>query len=268
MRKWWLFLGSLFLIFGGSFQTADAAMTSVDDGANLLTTEQIAQLNQRMKPLAAKSKASIFIVTTTYNDQDSPQEFADRYILKQVGKNQNAILFLIDMDNRQTYLSTSGNMIDYMDDQRIDDTLTAITTEMSNGNYYGAAQQFLAKTNTYFEKGVPGGHYRIDEATGKIIRYKVITPLEMAIAVIGALVAGLAFFFVTISRYQLKSGTYRYPFREKASLDLTQHTDQLTNSFITTRRIPRNNNSGGGSGGGSTTHSTGGGSFGGGGRSF
>ena len=50
---------------------------------------------------------------------------------------------------------------------------------------------------------------------------------------------------------------------------LSKKEDRLTNSFITTRRIPKPPaNTGGGSGGGSTTHSSGGGTFGGGGRSF
>ena len=52
-----------------------------------------------------------------------------------------------------------------------------------------------------------------------------------------------------------------------SDLKLTDKTDRLTNSFVTTRRIPKSPPPGSG-GGGSTTHSSGGGTFGGGGRSF
>lgn len=103
----------------------------------------------------------------------------------------------------------------------------------------------------------------MDSETGKITRYKAITPLEMVIAFAAALILSLVFLGINISKYQLKFSSYQYPFREKTTLNLTSRTDQLTNSFITTRRIPKNNG-----GGGSTTHSTGGGTFGGGGRSF
>lgn len=104
---------------------------------------------------------------------------------------------------------------------------------------------------------------------GKITRYKAITPLEMVIAFAAALILSLVFLGINISKYQLKFSSYQYPFRDKTTLNLTSRTDQLTNSFITTRRIPKNNGgSGGMGGGGSTTHSTGGGTFGGGGRSF
>ena len=107
----------------------------------------------------------------------------------------------------------------------------------------------------------------MDEETGKITRYKVLTPVEIVISIVLALVLSLVFYFVTVSRYQLKSGTYKYPFREKSTIKLTDKTDRLTNSFVTTRRIPKSPPPGSG-GGGSTTHSSGGGTFGGGGRSF
>ena len=120
----------------------------------------------------------------------------------------------------------------------------------------------------YVNAGVPGGHYRIDEETGKITYYKTITLLEGFIAFALALVASIAFFVIVKSRYQLKLGTYKYPFRANTQLELTENENRLINSFVTTRRIPRNNTSGGGGGGGSTTNSSGGGTFGGGGRGF
>ena len=117
--------------------------------------------------------------------------------------------------------------------------------------------------------GVPSGHYRVDEETGKITYYKTISPFEAFIAFLIALVAAIAFFVVIKSRYQLKLGTYKYPYQEKSQVNLTVNENHLTNSFVTTRRIPRNNNSGGVfGGGGSTTSSSGGGTFGGGSRGF
>lgn len=277
MRKWGMLLTAMGLLWLFPFQTAQAAATTkVDDSAQVFTSEQVTELTQKMEPLAQKSKASILIVTTKiYGEADNSREFAEQYILDHVGANENAILFLISPNKRELYISTSGNMIDYMTDKRIDNTLDAVTEEAKLGNYFGAAEAFVDKTNEYFEEGIPGGHYRVDEATGKIIRYKVITPLELGIAVAGALACSLTFFFVSISRYRLRSGTYKYPFHDKSDLKLTAQTDDLLQSFVTTRKIPRSNDSGGGGGmfgggggGGSTTHSSGGGTFGGGGRSF
>ena len=269
MKKRLLPIFFLILLTFGLALPVSAAENSIDDDAQLLTPDQINQLKQEIQPLEEKTKASVFIVTTNNNTYGDEQEYADHYLLNKVGKDQNAILFLIDMDLRKVYISTSGNMIDYMTGARIDDTLDKVMDGVSQGNYFAAAQTFVQETQTFVDKGVPGGHYRVDSETGKITRYKVITPLEMVIAFAAALILSLVFLGINISKYQLKFSSYQYPFSEKTTLNLTSRTDQLTNSFITTRRIPKNNGgSGGMGGGGSTTHSTGGGTFGGGGRSF
>lgn len=260
-------LAILFLLFGFSMHV-QAAEDSIDDQAGLFSVEEINQLKTTIAPIEAKSKARIFIVTNTDNETDSTR-FADYYMLEKIGKNNNGITFYIDLNQRKFIISTSGNMIDYLTDKRIEQTLDDIEPSMKNGNYFQASQSFLDNTNYYFDQGVPGGHYRVDTETGKITRYKVLTPTEIAIAFIAAIILSAIFFAISVSKYQLKFGTYKYPFREKSALNLTQRNDVLTNSFVTTRRIPRNNSSGGRSGGGgSSTHSSGGGTFGGGGRSF
>lgn len=257
----------LFLLFGFSLN-AQAADDSIDDQASLFTSEEIIQLKEAITPIEAKTKARVFIVTNTDNEIES-KRFADYYMLDRIGKDNNGITFYIDMNQRTFIISTSGNMIDYMDDQRIKKTLDDIEPDMIDGRYFQASKSFLENTSYYFDQGVPGGHYRVDTETGKITRYKTLTTTEMVIAFVAAIFLSGVFFAVSVSKYQLKFGTYKYPFREKSTLNLTRRNDLLINSFVTTRRIPRSNSGGGGSGGGgSSTHSTGGGTFGGGGRSF
>ena len=188
MKKRLLPIFFLILLAFGLALPVSAAENSIDDDAQLLTPDQINQLKQEIQPLEEKTKASVFIVTTNNNTYGDEQEFADHYLLNKVGKDQNAILFLIDMDLRKVYISTSGNMIDYMTDARINDTLDKVMDGMSQGNYFAAAQTFVQETQAFVNKGVPGGHYRVDSATGKITRYKVITPLEMVIAFAAALI--------------------------------------------------------------------------------
>ncbi|MDA9471000.1 TPM domain-containing protein [Enterococcus sp. 5H] len=263
------FFAVIFLLFSFSM-SVEAAEDSVDDQASLFTPEQVVQLKELIKPIEDKTKARVFIVTNNDNEMDSTR-FADYYMLDRIGKDQNGITFYIDMSQRKFIISTSGNMIDYLNDKRIDQTLDEIEPSMIAGNYFEAAQSFLENTSYYFDQGVPGGHYRVDTETGKITRYKTLTTTEIVIAFVAAIILSGLFLIINISKYQLKFGTYKYPFREKSSLNLQRKNDVLINSFITTRRIPRNNNSGGGrsgGGGGSSTHSTGGGTFGGGGRSF
>ena len=205
------------------------------------------------------------IVTTTSNSEE-PRDFADNYLRDAVGNDQNGSVLLLDMGQREIYISTSGNMIDYLTDSRIDSILDDVYDQMTNAAYYNAAKAYLSKSATYVEDGVPGGHYRVDEETGKITRYKVLTTVEIIIAVVLALILSLVFYFVTVSRYQLKSGIYKYPFREKSSIKLTENRSS-DKFFCHDKKNPKSPPPGSG-GGGSTTHSSGGGTFGGGGRSF
>lgn len=164
----------LILLAFGLALPVSAAENSIDDDAQLLTPDQINQLKQEIQPLEEKTKASVFIVTTNNNTYGDEQEFADHYLLNKVGKDQNAILFLIDMDLRKVYISTSGNMIDYMTDARIDDTLDKVMDGMSQGNYFAAAQTFVQETQAFVDKGVIGVTI---VWTAKQVKSPVIKPL-------------------------------------------------------------------------------------------
>ncbi|WP_195758297.1 TPM domain-containing protein, partial [Staphylococcus aureus] len=156
----------LILLTFGLALPVSAAENSIDDGAQLLTPDQINQLKQEIQPLEEKTKASVFIVTTNNNTYGDEQEYADHYLLNKVGKDQNAILCLIDRDLRKVYISTSGYMIDYMRDARINDSLDKVMDGMSQGNCFAAAQPFFQETQAFVNKGVPGGRCRVDSATG------------------------------------------------------------------------------------------------------
>ncbi|KAF1296250.1 hypothetical protein BAU15_10685 [Enterococcus sp. JM4C] len=260
------FVGIWLLTF--SFSSASyAATTTVDDRAGLFTDEQIQTLEQQAQTLDDSIKGRVFIVTTT-ESIDSQEKFADRYLLDTIGADENGSVLLLDMTDREIYISTSGNMSDYLSDSRLNSMLDDIYDDMSQENHFDAAQTYLTESAKFVEAGVPGGHYRVDRETGKITRYKVLTTVEIIIGLVLALVLSTIFFVLIKLKYQLKFGTYKYPYREKSSLQLSERDDKLIHSFVTTRRIPKANNGGGGGGGGSTTHSSGGGTFGGGGRSF
>lgn len=259
-----LFLLSLFF----STLTVFAEGTTVTDEARLFTSEEISELTTLATEINQTIKGEIFIVTKTNNNQ-SPETFSDNFLRDRIGNDNNGSVLLLDMSQREIYISTSGNMIDYLTDSRIERILDAVYTGMSEQNYYQAAHDYLTMTKDFIQSGVPRGHYRVDRETGKITYYKVLTLGEILFSLGIALVASGIFLAIVKSRYQMKSGTYKYPFLEQSTFNLSNKENHLTNSFVTTRRIPKPpSNSGGGSGGGSTTHSSGGGSFGGGGRSF
>ena len=263
------YLALFFVIFGSFFLTLRAhAEEYVIDAAQLFTTEERQELDTLAQQLSEEIKGHIFIYTN-HARYDDPEYFTDRFMADRIGNNNNGATFMLNMDYRDYHFSTSGNMIDYLTESRLDTIEEQVTDALSREDFYEAAHRFLTLSAKYVEDGVPRGHYRIDRDTGKITYYKVLTPFEAIIALAIAAVLALIFFLIIKSKYQLKHSTYRYPYNQKSSLKLQHREDNLVNSFITTRRIPRNNSSGGGgSGGGSFTHSSGGGSFGGRGGKF
>lgn len=246
---------------------ADASERTVDDAAGLFTAEQIQELNEQAELIEKKTKAEVFIVTTKSNRED-PYDAADYYLLDTIGKDENGVILYIDMLQRKFIISRSGNMIDFLDDKRTDNMLDKMTSKMTAGNYFAAAQNYLSDTNAYVDAGVPKGHYRMDTETGKITYYKTLTPIEMLIAFGAALVLSGGFVGWSALKYKLKFSGYRYPLHEKTVLHLTEKEDHLKHSFITTRHIPKHNSGGRGGSGGSSTHNTGGGTFSSSGRSF
>lgn len=71
------------------------------------------------------------------------------------------------MDNRELYISTTGQMIRYMTDSRIEDVLDDVYGYASDADYYGAASAFLADTETCYANGISKDQYNYDTETGK-----------------------------------------------------------------------------------------------------
>ena len=82
------------------------------------------------------------------------------------------------MDLRKVYISTSGNMIDYMTDARIDDTLDKVMDGMSQRKLFcGCSNLCFGKLKHLLIRGSLGVNIVWTAKQVKITRYKVITPL-------------------------------------------------------------------------------------------
>lgn len=247
---------TLFTLFTFS-KKSFAQQVGIDDQAGLLSSST-QSLQQEAELLANQTKAGIFVVTTT-NNTGSPKEFAVNYLAQKVGQGNNGIVLLIDMAQREIYIWATGNLKYYITSSRIDSILDIVQPQLSDGSYQQAIESFYAQVTHYYEQGIPGGRkYTVDSQTGAVTFHRSFRPAYILIAFILALISAGAFVIILVSRYQLKMGAHwNYGYQENGKLNLSKRSDTLVNSFITTRRIPRNNNSsgggfsgGGGSGGG------------------
>ena len=240
---------------------AKKAASGIYDEANLLSEDEEASLMAQLEKYSSKYSADIAIVTTNDAGGMSSQAYADAYAEK-IGQSMSGdeylgILFLIDMDNRQIYMATQGQAMNYYDDYRINKVLDNCYSHITDGDYKGTCEAFLKGVRDY-----------MGQSTSKSARmdaFDVLLRLLIAMA-IGA-VATFAMVFRRGGHVTTNSRTYF----DASGSHLDAKEDRFMNRTVTRRHIEKPKGGGGGHGGsgGDGIHtSSGGGTHGGGGRSF
>jgi len=285
-----IMLCSLLLCGYGSYQEGDQRV--FDDG-DLLSEVEEQVIQQEIEDRVGKLELDIIVVTTGDAMGKSAMDYADDYYDENgfgYGDSYGpGILFLIDMDNREYYISTAGQAIADFTDVEIDQMLDEIYYWMAEGRWYDACMEFVEQVDLYAhnDETAQDGYY--DKDTDTFVEYteeelkamrrkaaiaRVLSPGsilgKLGIAmVIGAVV--VLIMRINVNRNSVPGGTV---YLKAGGEKIRQRYDHKINTTVTTRHIPRNNNSGGGSrsggGGGHSTvhHSSGGRSHGGGGRGF
>ena len=257
--------------FAGT-ELTDVAEGYVFDYAELMSDEQQAELEKQIASMKEKTGWDIFAVTTNDAEGKSAMAYADDFYDERTPEDSDGILVLIDMDNREIYVSTCGDAIRYLTDARIERILDAGFYFVSDGWYAACLSEMLSAAEQYYDAGVPQNQYNYDVETGAVSEYRTLTWVEVVPVFLLAVAVGLGIFFGVRKSYSLKGGRYEYPYMKYGKLDLTAHDDQFIRAHTTHHRIQTSSSSGGSrrSGGGrSSTHrSSSGRSHGGGGRKF
>lgn len=267
----------LFCLLPGQAVKAETDHTYVFDNAGLFSQDEADRIEETIQDLKTETDMDYVVLTIDDAEGKTSREYADDYYeatgLGTHG-NYSGLLYLIDMDNREIYVSTEGDMLRYLTDARIDSILDNAYEEVADGNYAASALSVLEDARTYIAEGIPQDQYNYSSETGEVDPYSEKKGFPILALVFGAaagLVAAIAAFLGVKGKYQLTFETYHYPLSEKSDMRLTVSEDRLVNQFVTHRRIPKNPPSSGGKSSGSrtTTHrSSSGRSHGGGGRKF
>lgn len=271
---------------GGLFIGLEASAETkyVYDQADLLTDEEELEFQSYAEVMKETWEMNFMVVTTDYAEGKSSMEYADDFYDAHFPEESEAdgILYLLDMDNREIYLSTSGLAIRYLTDDRIDSILDEAFEYVAEGDYYGTFQAFFDETENYLYQGIPEEQYNYDVETGEMDYYddseEYSSPMridiyEFLFAFFAALITSVITVLIIKASYRLKKyKDIEYNAYTDGEIVLSAKSDRLINTFVTHRRIPRNDESSGGSRSGgsrSSVHtSSSGRSHGGGGRKF
>lgn len=244
----WAFMILANLPMAWAFQSAN-----VDDQLNLLTEEQVKELQSRIENTSREYNLDVAIVITDNTEGKSSRDFADDYYDSKgfgIGEDYSGLLLLINMKDREIWISTTGRAIDVFTDARINWMVDEITGLLSEGNYNQACIEFVDQVGNYAAQGVPAGQHRINTDPGtymdrvmRQIRSPLVYIIPLVIAIIATVLASLS----SKGKVTITNRTYE----EKDSFQLISTKDQFIRETISTVKIPKNP---GGSGGGSSTH--------------
>ncbi len=262
----------LFVIVG--YTSAD---TRVFDEAELYSDQEEAELELELVQAIENLQCDIVILTVQDADGLNTMEYAENFYTdnecgyESVGG--TGVVFVIDMDNRQVWITTSGDAITYINDNRINLIIDEVYDDVVDGDYYEATKIFIGQMETYMrnddfysdDKGSGNIDYvdTYDGETHEITFWGNATQYIIPEVIISIIIAGISV-LVVANANKTKQTINNHTYSKNDEITIYNQTDQYTHTTSVRTKIPTNK-----SGGGSTTHrGGGGGSFGGGGRGF
>ena len=230
---------------------------SVEDHADILSDSEESALLEQAGSLSADTGFEIRVVTTDDAYGMQTYEFAENYF-EALSEDYEGACYVLDLDNREYYVATYGDMRYILTDDRIDTLVWNAGDEARSGDWAGTLSSMLSDTAYFCGQGVQSGTALYDEETGEYTAYelpKSISPME---ALLSAIFGGLGFLTVfssTKARYKMKGPQPDdYSAKDNVSLELRRKQDTLVNRHVSQRRIPRNNGGGHGGHGGHGEH--------------
>lgn len=128
------------------------AYQKLHDFAELLTEGERTDLEERLVTLTDEYDFDVVIVTTNDAEGLSSQEYAESFYDENwfgIGEDGDGILLLINMDEREAYISTTGSAIEDFSREQLRVMLLDVTKELADGDYFYACTAFIDLTESY-----------------------------------------------------------------------------------------------------------------------
>ena len=289
MRKLTNILILTFVMVVSLSSTVFAARTEYVEGkrvydyANLFTYDEEEALEELAKSVELKAETEFYVLTIDDAEGKSAMEYADDF-----GDNGRFgyeeeygtyIVMLIDMDNREVWISTSGRAIEYLNDYRIDKTLDDVFEYMPDGRYYKAAEAYIKTAGRYMlsdpSDDYKSDDYNYDDTYDDTYYYddgtysEDLSTSELVIVsfVVSAVVSGIVLVIMLCgAKTKMTAGSADYI--GQGGLMINHRDDTFTHTTTVKRKIETDSGTRSGGGGSSVHRSSGGHSHGGGGRRF
>jgi uncharacterized protein len=239
------------------------ASEKVYDFADILTESEEEAIYNEVTDFINTTNLDLAIVTINYNTKRSTMEYADDFY-DYNDFQIDGLVFVIDMDNREFYISTAGIAILYYDNNRVENILSSQDYYMINGMYKDSIDILITNLLSYYNNGYSNSSnkYTIDNG---VLVYK--TPY-LVLLLISLIVAGIITFILAKRNKQVKLSNESSMYLAKNGKKITNTETKFIDSHTSSHYRPISDNSGGGSSSSGSHSGSSGMSHGGGGHKF
>ena len=267
MKKLRIFLLALAmsLLAAAPAMAAGAGISRVIDEADLLTDAEETELAAKLDAVSERHQLDVVAATVNSTNGQDGVSFTDDFFDNNgfgYGDEENGIIMLIDMEEREVYINGTADSPDAFAHRAFTDygreqILDGVFDYLGDGDYYGAFNRYADLCDEYMTKAEEGNPVDIwipDE------KKKGTSPIAYVLSLFGGF--GSAIASAAGKKAKLKTVRYNYGAANYAALGnlaLSLQTDNFLNT--NTRRTPivvsRPNSGrtgGGGHYGGTTTH--------------
>ena len=232
---------------------AASSLPKLTDEAGLLSEAEFQEVNNALDAVSETYDADIAVLTVNGLGGKTIRDFADDYYDENgygTGDDKSGVLWVIDMDSRESYITTSGEGITAVTDFGRDELAEAVYPYLSSGDYKGAMLEYARTMDNYFRaesEGSPVDTYDDYDEEPEVEEEKTTSPGAYAggagIAVAGGF--GLSFAATGAMKRKMKSvrqQTSASAYADQEGFHLTENTDRYLYHRVVAVPIPRDNN--------------------------
>lgn len=207
------------------------------DDADLLSDSEEKTINSKLERISEEHECEVAIVTVNSLNGKTPTEYADDFFDYNgygYGANDDGILLLVSMEDRDVAISTHGFAIKVFTDARQDDMYDEFLPYLSSGNYKKAFSTFADLCDELLTQASAGTPF----FSGK----RLIVSLGIGV-VFALIITGIMKSKLKSVRFQPAASSYVI----RDSLRINVGRDLFLYSRIDRRAKPKNTGSGGSS---------------------
>lgn len=247
------------------------------DGAGLFTDAEETKLQTLCTEKIAEGRLDIVVVTTESTGGKSAMAYADDFYDENgFGYEGNTgVLLLINMGEREIWISTTGEAESYFTGRRLDALLDTVAAALADGDYAYGARQFIEDSAAYMysepdeeEEESWNGNYSDGMQYAQESGSRMLTASRvLQCLMISFVIAGL---FVLILYIKQRGGTQTnaHTYLKENRYELAGSQDLFTHTTTVRRQMQSSNSNSHSKSGGGGHASSGGVHHGGGGRKF